>query len=102
MAERWRVALVWGALAVVVLLGIAATLGSWAWRTIHEPYQGYRPDEVLIDVPRGTDAATILESLETAGVLANADLARLFLIHAMGDPFLKADEYRFRGPLTTR
>jgi len=100
MAERWRVALLWGALAIVTLLGVAAALGSWAWRTIHEPYQGYSADEVLIDVPRGTDAATILESLKTAGVLANADLARLFLIHKMGNPFLQAGEYRFRGPLT--
>ena len=101
MAERWRVALVAGALAIVVLLGVATALVSWAWQTIHEPYRGYSTKEVLIEVPKGTDAAAILASLEDAGVLANADLARLYLIHKMGDPFLRAGEYRFKEPLAT-
>jgi UPF0755 protein len=100
MAERWQIALLTGALALVVLLGAATTLASWAWRTVHAPYRGYS-DEVLLDVPRGKDAAAILQSLEDAGVLANADLARLYLIHKMGDPFLRAGEYRFATPLTT-
>lgn len=101
MAERWHFALWVGALSLVVLMGAATTLVSWAWRTIHEPYRGYSAEEVLLDVPRGTNAETILESLEDAGVLANADLARLFLIHRMGDPFLRAGEYRFSEPLNT-
>ena len=101
MAERWFVALWVGALTLVVLMGAATTLGTWAWRTVHEPYRGYSADEVVLDVPKGTDAAAILASLETAGVVANADLARLYLIHKMGDPFLRAGEYRFSAPLST-
>lgn len=101
MAERWRVALLNGVLAIAVLLGVVTALVSWAWRTVHEPYRGYSSEEVLIEVPKGTDAAAILGSLETAGVLANADLARLYLIYEMGDPFLRAGEYRFREPLST-
>jgi cell division protein YceG involved in septum cleavage len=83
MADRWRVALWSGALAVIILLGAATTLGSWAWRTIHEPFQGYNTEEVIVDVPRGSGAGAILESLESAGVLADAELARLFLIYRM-------------------
>ena len=101
MAERWQMTLLAGALTVVVLLGAATTLVSWAWRTVHEPYRGYAAEEVVIEVPKGADAASILGSLETAGVLANADLARLYLIYRMEDPFLRAGEYRFDQPLST-
>lgn len=101
MAERWRIALWLGALAFVVLLGVALALGSWVWRSLHEPFQGYGPDGVLIEVPPGAGAAEILESLQAAGVLANADLARLYLVYKMDNPFLRAGEYRFSEPLST-
>ena len=101
MSDRWRIALWLAAVVVVVLLGGVLAASSWVWRTLHEPYQGYATEEVLIDVPKGTDAASILESLDAQGVLANARLARLYLIHRMGDPYLKAGEYRFHGPLST-
>ena len=101
MAERWRIAMWVGALLLLILLGAGTTLVTWAWRTVHQPFRGYDAAEVLVEVPKGTDAVTILRSLESAGVLANADLARLYLIYEMGDPYLRAGEYRFADPLAT-
>ncbi len=101
MAERWKIAAASGVLILLVLLGAAVTLFSWAWRTVHEPFKGYSSAEILIEVPKGAGAASILASLEEAGVLANADLARLYLIHELQDPYLRAGEYRFDEPLST-
>jgi UPF0755 protein len=101
MAERWRIALWVGAAALLVMLGTASSLVSWAWRVLHEPYQGYDKGEVVVEVPKGSDAVTILESLEDAGILRNADLARLYLVYRMQGPFLQAGEYRFNKPLST-
>src|SRR5690606_17072650 len=43
----------------------------------------------------------ILARLEAEGILADRRLARLYLIHGMGDPALRAGEYHFSGPLST-
>lgn len=101
MSRRWRLVLLAGVLALVAIVGVAVAVGSWAWRNLYTPYKGYVGSEVLIDVPAGSAAPRILDSLESAGILANADLARLFLIHRMKDPYLQAGEYRFSGELTT-
>lgn len=83
-----------GCLVLLALLAAGAG-GWWAWSTLHSPYgEGNR--DVLIEP--GTDAGSILERLERRGVLPDARLARAWLVYAMGDPPLKAGEYRFEGP----
>ena len=101
MSRRWRLAIWLGLSLVVLLIGTAVAIGLWGWHEIFDPYQGYSEDETHLEVPRGVDAGQILLQLEKEGILANAKLARFYLVYKLGDPPLKAGEYRFSGPLST-
>ena len=97
-----RVRWVLAGLSAVFLVGIATTGGAlyYAWELLHRPFRAYANEHVQIQVPRGTDARTILDNLESKGVLANSDLARIYLVYQLGDPPLQAGEYRFEGTLS--
>lgn len=84
-----------------MLAAVVGLLANWAWQTLHRPYQGFAGDELRIEIESGQDGRTILEHLERRGILANALLARLYLVYKLQDPPLKAGEYRFSGPATT-
>jgi UPF0755 protein len=90
-------------LVLIAALAFAAlaALTFRAWRTLHEPYQGYEGDEKIFVVRPGVDAGTILEELEQAGLLADARLARHYLVYVLEDPPLQAGEYLFSGPANT-
>jgi UPF0755 protein len=90
------------ALATLVLLALlaAGALAGWAWRELQRPYRGYDEPEALVLVEPGASATSILEGLAARGVLRDARLARLYLVHVLGDPPLRAGEYRFAGPLS--
>jgi UPF0755 protein len=83
-------------------LGAAAAglAAAWAWRGLSEPFQGYVGGERLVRVEAGSGAGRILERLEAEGVLADAWLARAYLVYRLGDPPLQAGEYRFAGAAT--
>lgn len=90
-------------LAVVTLLLIALGVGAnHVWRQLHEPYREGRRSPVTLVFEKGLPAARILERLEEEGLLASALWTRLYLVHARGDPSLKAGEYRFEPPLSAR
>ena len=86
---------------LLLVLATGGTAAGWAWRRLHQPYQGYEDAEKVVAVRSGQGASTILHQLEDAGVLADARLARLYLVHVAGDPPLIAGEYRFDQPLST-
>ncbi len=90
-----------GLLVLLALLAIPALLGAWAWRVLHSPYRGYPESERRVVIEPGTSARAILEQLEDQGILADATLARLYLVYRLGNPALKAGEYRFEKELTT-
>jgi UPF0755 protein len=94
-----RVALGLGILLLLALVPIGRM--AWSWWQLQRPYQGYEGTEKLVSVLPGTAAGQVLQKLEREGVLADAKLARTYLIYFMGDPKIQAGEYRFRGPLTT-
>ncbi len=90
-----------GALALLALV-VSAMVGGlvwWSWGRLHQPFQGYAGEEVVVEIEPGMSATSILSRLETAGVVQDAQLARLFLIYRLQDPPLKAGEYRFDRPL---
>ncbi len=97
MKRKRLVALGVGALALVAA---AAAGGGWAWRTIHRPYLGWEGPERVVEIPRGSDARSILEQLERQGVVASAPLARAYFVWALGRPVLKAGDYAFSRPAT--
>ena len=85
------------ALAALLVLAAAAA-GWWAWQALHEPYGA--PGEARVTVAPGSSGVAILATLQEAGVIRDARLARLWLL-AEGDPALQAGEYLFRLPLST-
>ncbi|MEE8278620.1 MAG: endolytic transglycosylase MltG [Thermoanaerobaculia bacterium] len=91
----------WLVLAALAIAVAAALVSTWAWRTLHRPHQGYPGDELRVEIEPGLDARSILGQLERQGALANALLARIYLVYRLKDPPLKAGEYRFSGPAAT-
>nr|XP_061812012.1 endolytic murein transglycosylase-like [Nerophis lumbriciformis] len=84
---------------VSLLAAVAAVAaGAWAWHQLHQPFgSGSR----TVTVANGTGAGKILEQLEGAGVIADARLARAYLVYHLDDPALRAGEYVFEGELST-
>lgn len=89
------------ALLLCAALAAGAALAWWGWRTLHRPYRGFAGAETTAVIAPGTGAAAILDDLEAAGVIADARLARAWLVYRLGDPPLHAGEYRFAAPATT-
>jgi UPF0755 protein len=86
---------------LLLLLMVPAGQLAWSWWKLQQPYKGYPGPEKAVTVEPGSAAGQILQTLEKEGVLADAKLARTYLIYFMGDPKIQAGEYLFRGPLTT-
>ena len=99
-ASTWKRILL-GLLVLLALALIPVAMLGWSWFKIQRPYQGYEGKEKIVEVEPGMGAGQILERLQQEGVLADAKLARSYLIYFMDDPAMRAGEYRFRGPLTT-
>ena len=90
-----------GLFVLLLLLLIPVGMLGWSWIKLQRPYQGYAGEEKIVQVEPGMGAAQILERLQQEGVLADARLARSYLIYFMDSAAMQAGEYRFRGPLTT-
>jgi len=96
-----RRGIAWTTAAVLGLALLAAGLfGYWTWRGLHQPYRGYPEAGRTVVVPDGMNAGQILLLLEREGILANAQVARQYLIRVLDDPALKAGEYRFEGAIS--
>jgi UPF0755 protein len=87
-------------LFVVLVLGVPAAGGGWLWWQVTRPYQGYPGSERFVTVAPGTGAVHILEQLQHEGVLADAAVARAYLVFVLRNPPIQAGDYRFAGPLT--
>ena len=86
---------------LLLLTALAAgLLARWAWQEIHRPVSvSAGEDAPTILVEPGTPARAILEGLAAEGVIGDPLLARLYLVHVLDDPPLRAGEYRFEGEL---
>ncbi|HEX6899685.1 MAG TPA: endolytic transglycosylase MltG [Thermoanaerobaculia bacterium] len=94
-----RIAIGLGILLLLLLVPVAQM--AWSWWKLQRPYKGYPETEKLVTVEPGMGAGEILQTLEKEGVLADAKLARTYLIYFLRDPKIQAGEYRFSGPLST-
>ncbi len=99
-------------LALLLLVAALAAAGAawWGWRELNRPLELTLTQEASTDgadaapsivISPGTDARTILFQLEHAGLSTDGFLTRLYLVYGLGDPPLKAGEYRFEGPAST-
>ncbi len=89
-------------LALLLLLaGIAGgALLWWGLTTLEEPFRGYGGPERVVMVEPGSGVTRILNDLQRAGVIVDRRLGRVYLEHKMGNPALRAGEYRFHEPMT--
>lgn len=86
-------------LVAVALLALGSLAAIWWLRTeLARPHPV--PGTVVLEVPPGWSAREILEQLERSDVIADARLARAWLVYGLGDPPLQAGEYGFEGDLT--
>jgi UPF0755 protein len=99
-AGTWKRILL-GLLVLLALALIPLGMLGWSWFKLQRPYQGYEGKEKIVQVEPGMGAGQILERLQQEGVIADAKIARSYLIYFMDDPAMRAGEYRFRGPLST-
>jgi len=110
-----------GCLALLVLGTALAAAGAawWGWTALHRPLErtlgkraqtGTGPgngsgegsgEAPSIVIAPGTDARTILADLDHRGLAVDPFLTRLYLVYWLGDPPLKAGEYRFEEPAST-
>ncbi|HSS51522.1 MAG TPA: endolytic transglycosylase MltG, partial [Thermoanaerobaculia bacterium] len=90
-----------GMAILLLLLMIPAALAGWSWWKLQRPYKGYPEPEREVTISPGLSATQILLDLQKEGVLADARLARFYLIYAMHDPKIQAGEYLFHGPLSS-
>ncbi|HMM34191.1 MAG TPA: endolytic transglycosylase MltG [Thermoanaerobaculia bacterium] len=85
-----------GLLALVAALGAGAALFL-----VRSPYQGWTGGEVVVELPSGASARSILARLERAGVIRNRHLAGAAYRALFEGKTLKAGEYRFTRPVST-
>jgi UPF0755 protein len=99
-AGGWqRVLLGLGVLLLLALIPVGMV--AWSWWKLQRPYKGYPEAEKTVVIEPGLGAGQILDRLQKEGVLADAKLARSYLIYFLDNPKIPAGEYRFRGELST-
>src|SRR5438105_15913882 len=91
-----------GLLAIVILSGVAAWMGSVALGRLNEPFRGYAEPSQLVEIPSGASTRAIGERLIHAGVVRDQLAYRVALWRSGNARRLKAGEYRFDRPMTPR
>jgi UPF0755 protein len=90
-----RRAAIWGAISLVLALGLYLVIMQIA---LNQPYSGWTGDHVDVELAPGMDAGSMLDSLHDAGVLNKPTLLRHWLLWSGGSEALQAGEYRFSEP----
>lgn len=83
----------------IVLAATISTLG-WAWWELRTPYSSWQGDGVVVDLPRGMDAGSMLLRLHEAGVVRRPEILKVWLVARGGGERLRAGEYEFDQPLS--
>ncbi len=86
------------ALFLIILLA-AAAFGFWSYRQLHAPHS-HSKKGVYIEIPRGSSPASIINRLESEGVIANKWPLTFYLKFTGKGAQLKAGEYDFPTPIS--
>lgn len=80
----------------VFLLGVLVAAGgaAWLWYGITQPYQGFAPDGVFVDIPHGASSRAVGRLLENNGVIHSAKAFELYARHK-SPRTVQAGEYFF-------
>ena len=70
-------------LLTVLLLGVLVAAGgaAWLWYGITQPYQGFAPDGVFVDIPHGASSRAVGRLLQNNGVIRSAKAFELYARH---------------------
>jgi UPF0755 protein len=88
--------LVFGALAVLVVVGLGA--GLWLFRQVNPG--GGSGEKVAVDIIPGTSVAGVADRLEAEGVITSARIFRVYLKLKGGPETIQAGEYELRTNLS--
>jgi UPF0755 protein len=82
-----------GKLLLFILL-IAAAAAAWLWYSINQPYQGFGPEGVFVEIPHGSSSRSVARLLERKGVVRSSVAFELYARrHSHRSP--QAGEYFF-------
>jgi UPF0755 protein len=83
-------------LLTIFLLGVLAAAGGavWLWYEVAQPYQGFAPDGVFVDIPHGASSRAVGRLLENGGVIRSAKAFELYARHK-SPRTVQAGEYFF-------
>jgi UPF0755 protein len=83
-------------LLTVFLLGVLVAAGgaAWLWYGITQPYRGFAPDGVFVDIPHGASSRAVGRLLENNGVIRSARAFELYARHK-SPRTVQAGEYFF-------
>jgi UPF0755 protein len=83
-------------LFTVFLLGVLVAAGgaAWLWYEVTQPYQGFAPDGVFVDIPHGASSRAVGRLLENSGVIRSAKAFELYARHK-SPRTVQAGEYFF-------
>jgi UPF0755 protein len=62
----------------LLALVVAAAAGAWLWFGITQPYQGFAPTGVFVEVPHGASSRAVGRLLESNGVIRSAKAFELY------------------------
>jgi UPF0755 protein len=90
-------------LLTVLLLGVLVAAGgaAWLWYGITQPYQGFAPDGVFVDIPHGASSRGVGRLLRNNGVIRSAKAFELYARHK-SPRTVQAGEYFFDHPTSGR
>ncbi|HZC66665.1 MAG TPA: endolytic transglycosylase MltG [Candidatus Dormibacteraeota bacterium] len=90
-------------LLTVLLLGVLVAAGgaAWLWYGITQPYQGFAPDGVFVDIPHGASSRAVGRLLQNNGVIRSAKAFELYARHK-SPRNVQAGEYFFDHPTSGR
>jgi UPF0755 protein len=80
-----------------ILLAIGA--GWFFWRAVRTPYKGFAAPSTRVEVRRGQNTSSILESLRKAGVIRDQWIPLIYMKLVRRSDSLKAGVYEFKEPL---
>ncbi len=92
--------LVLALVALVIVIGLAA--GTWGYRLMTRPFQGYADAETFVEIPPGSNPQSMGRALAAAGVVDGAIAFRIAVWLEGAGRRLQAGEYRFDAPMTPR
>lgn len=88
-------------ITVVLILSIFLIFTIWVWIEYNRHPQSL-PQEIIIDIPKGTSVIALSRQLKTKGIITNPFVFRLMFQVSYQDTPIKAGEYKIKTPISIK